>query len=210
MAGGSRSNDCNNERCNMSKWSKTPPTADEVRARKAATPNNAAVLAWHRNTNGYVNAVHLVVGPSGEGVEHVSGSPVVTWGGEWGGWCRTPDENVLTIEQRADLKTCEAEAEKWRALATKNAAEAERIGNLLAVARDNAAIVERDHVERVTAMQAQRDEAREELRRAREEGVRAGIEAAALYVHDQELRGLARQIRESVDPAAIVAGMERP
>lgn len=41
-----------------------------------------------------------------------------------------------------------------------------------------------------------------------EAAVRAGIEAAAAYVHDQEMRGLARQVQECVDPAAIAARLE--
>lgn len=60
----------------------------------------------------------------------------------------------------------ELESERAAHAATREALDEAR--RLLSIARDNAQIVEQDHVERVTAMQAQRDEAREELRRAME------------------------------------------
>jgi len=81
-------------------WRPTAPTAQEVRVRKAAIPNCAAVLAWHRNVNGYVDAVHLVIGPDDDKVTHISGSPVATWRGEWGGWCATPDEMEQLVREQ--------------------------------------------------------------------------------------------------------------
>lgn len=92
---------------------------------------------------------------------------------------------------QTDRDAAAAEADRWRALAVKNAAEAERLGEELrrAVA---------DQAREIAS--AMMEKTREALRTAREEGVRAGIEAAALYVHDQQLSGLARQIRECVQP----------